>query len=285
MLKQRIFTALVLLIVLGAALAAASPWPLTALLTLAAASALWEWLRLTWRQPNTVFPVLIAAMLGLFFLWSLYGLLGATSDFILPGFDNNFVRWVLPLTALAWIVGASALVIQGQSQVRTGARLLSAFGVVAIFAVWFGLVALFLAFGWWFLLTLMATIWFADIGAYFTGKALGKHKLAPRVSPGKTWEGAIGGVLAATVWVLLSIQWQGSFGAVLADHYPVVAVTLIVVFLAALSIVGDLFESLLKRRAGVKDSSRLLPGHGGILDRIDALLPVVPVVYLLIVAA
>lgn len=285
MLKQRIYTAIALLVVLGAALWAPSAWPLALLLTLAAACALWEWLRLTWRQPDTFFPALIAVILGVFFLSSLYGLFGAETIFSLPGFDNGLVRWVLPFTALAWVLGATALVVQGQSQVRAGARLLSAFGVIAIVAVWFSLIALFLGFGWWFLLSLMAMVWFADIGAYFTGKALGRHKLAPRVSPGKTWEGAVGGVAAATLWVLLSTLWEGSFGDVLADRYPIAVVGVIAIALAALSIVGDLFESLLKRRAGVKDSSQLLPGHGGVLDRIDALLPVVPVAYLLIAAA
>src|SRR5690606_32908688 len=132
-----------------------------------------------------------------------------------------------------------------------------------------------------FLVSLLALIWFADIAAYFSGKALGRHKLAPRVSPGKTWEGALGGVLAATAWVLASSYWPDSFGHVLMQRWSWWLVALIAVFLAALSIVGDLFESLLKRRAGVKDSSQLLPGHGGVYDRIDALLPVAPIALLL----
>src|SRR3546814_4210331 len=107
-------------------------------------------------------------------------------------------------------------------------------------------------------------------------------KLAPRVSPGKTWEGAVGGVVAATLWVVVSSFWEGSFGFVLRQYWPWAGVIVISVALAALSIVGDLFESLLKRRAGAKDSSGLLPGHGGVYDRIDALLPVAPVAFLLI---
>jgi phosphatidate cytidylyltransferase len=188
---------------------------------------------------------------------------------------------LLPLVALLWIVVAGTMVLRGQAQERTGGAWLSLFGVIAVFSVWAALVQLFLTHGAGFLVSLLALIWFADIAAYFTGKALGRHKLAPKVSPGKTWEGAAGGVLAATLWVLACIAWPGSFGAVLAQRWPLVMVAAIAVFLAALSIVGDLFESLLKRRAGVKDSSQLLPGHGGVYDRIDALLPVAPLALLL----
>jgi phosphatidate cytidylyltransferase len=164
---------------------------------------------------------------------------------------------------------------------RTDGVALSLFGVVAIVAVWAALLEMFLVRGAWFLVSMMALVWFADIGAYFTGKALGKHKLAPKVSPGKTWEGAAGGVAAAVIWVVASSGIEGSFGAVLGQRWPLWGIALVTVFLTALSIVGDLFESLLKRRAGVKDSSALLPGHGGVYDRIDALLPVAPMALLL----
>src|SRR3546814_11870249 len=92
-------------------------------------------------------------------------------------------------------VVAAVRVYKGQSQVREGGRFLSLFGIVAVLAGWAALVQLFIERGAWFLVSLLALIWFADIAAYFTGKALGRHKLAPRVSPGKTWEGAAGGVL------------------------------------------------------------------------------------------
>src|SRR3546814_14108168 len=100
-------------------------------------------------------------------------------------------------------------------------------------------------------------------------------KLAPRVSPGKTWEGAVGGVVAATLWVVVSSFWEGSFGFVLRQYWPWAGVLVISVALAALSIAGDILESLIKRRAGVKDYSGLLPGHGGVYEWIDALLLVV----------
>ena len=137
-----------------------------------------------------------------------------------------------------------------------------------------------------YLLSVMALVWIADIFAYFSGKAFGKRKLAPTISPGKSWEGAIGGGVAVLTISSLVILFGGPY---LADTFVVklqaslgwVSTLAILVVITAASIVGDLVESQLKRRAGVKDSSNLLPGHGGVLDRIDALIPVLPLAALI----
>ena len=137
-----------------------------------------------------------------------------------------------------------------------------------------------------YLLSVMALVWIADIGAYFSGKAFGKRKLAPSISPGKSWEGAIGGGIAvlvlSTLVILFGSPWLAdTFAVKLQASLGWVATIGILVVITAASVVGDLFESQLKRRAGVKDSSNLLPGHGGVLDRIDALIPVLPLVALI----
>ncbi len=127
----------------------------------------------------------------------------------------------------------------------------------------------------WFLLGLLAVVWIADIAAYFTGRAFGKHKLAPSISPGKTIEGAAGAWIGVTIYLAVIALWLKPDG--FADLRISVSVVLIMAFfLTYQSIIGDLFESWLKRCAGVKDSGSSLPGHGGILDRIDAILPVLP---------
>lgn len=281
MLKQRVMTAVVLLAVLLGALLAPGPWPLVLLFTLAAACALWEWLRLTWPGNTSAFPVVVAAVAGVCLLFLAQVWLAPAAPSWALVMQTRLNHWLLPVVALIWVVGATSMVVRGQAQQRSRGGWLSVFGVMAVVAVWAALVQLFLVRGAWFVVSLLALIWFADIAAYFTGKAMGKHKLAPKVSPGKTWEGAAGGVLAAAAWVMLSAYWPGSFGAVLLARWPWWAVLVLAVLLAALSIVGDLFESLLKRRAQVKDSSQLLPGHGGVYDRIDALLPVAPIALLL----
>lgn len=125
----------------------------------------------------------------------------------------------------------------------------------------------------WLLLGVMAAVWMADIAAYFTGRAFGKRKLAPNISPGKSWEGAYGALVGVVIYGLICI---GSVGHGLLDgpRGPI-AVLALAVF-TAVSIIGDLFESMLKRQAGIKDSGTLLPGHGGILDRIDSLTSTLP---------
>ncbi|MBO9535691.1 phosphatidate cytidylyltransferase [Herbaspirillum sp.] len=135
-----------------------------------------------------------------------------------------------------------------------------------------------------YLLSVMAVVWVADIGAYFAGKGFGRHKLAPSISPGKSWEGAIGGWLAVLVIsaaVAMSVGLGETFQLHLYERWgwPGFVAALSVMVVA--SVVGDLFESQLKRRAGMKDSSNLLPGHGGVLDRIDALIPVLPLAALI----
>lgn len=126
------------------------------------------------------------------------------------------------------------------------------------------------------LLAAMALVWVADIAAYFSGRAWGRHKLAPGISPGKTWEGAIGAAAGVTIYGLVVAQASGG----LERRADLLLLPLALIIATAVSIVGDLFESLAKRRAGVKDSSGLLPGHGGILDRIDSLTSTLPLLAL-----
>ena len=122
-------------------------------------------------------------------------------------------------------------------------------------------------------------MWAADVGAYFAGKAFGKRKLAPNLSPGKTVEGLVGGLVLVVVVSIACVwlaQYQENYFSWLQEHIGWFGMLLVAIAGSLLSVIGDLFESQLKRLAGVKDSSQLLPGHGGFLDRLDALLPVLP---------
>ncbi|UTM01220.1 MULTISPECIES: phosphatidate cytidylyltransferase [unclassified Alcaligenes] len=278
MLKQRVITALILLVILGAAMLVPVRWPLLAIFVLMSTLACWEWerLSLTQEQQRWAWPLAMlngALMLWLSVHWYHTGPQGQAADLVYRG--------LVPLMAVLWVVGATGLVLQAQATQRAQGVLLSVMGVLAPLVAWASLYLFLHTQGIVYVLSLLVLIWVADIAAYFAGRAFGKAKLAPRVSPGKTWAGALGGMVAAAAWMLISANWAGSFGADVQQRWGWVATAALGLALAALSIVGDLFESLLKRRAAVKDSSQLLPGHGGVYDRIDALLPVAPVALLL----
>ncbi|MGO3132011.1 MAG: phosphatidate cytidylyltransferase [Alcaligenes sp.] len=278
MLKQRVITAVIMLIILGAAMLAPVRWPLLAIFVVMSSLACWEWerLSLSLEQQRWAWPLALlngALMLWLSVYWYATGPQGQAADLI--------YRALVPLVAALWVLGATGLVLQGQATQRAQGVLLSVMGVLAPLVAWASLYLFLHKQGMVYVLSLLVLIWVADIAAYFAGRAFGKAKLAPRVSPGKTWAGAIGGMVAAALWMMISANWLGSFAADVLQHGGWVATAALGVALAALSIVGDLFESLLKRRAAVKDSSQLLPGHGGVYDRIDALLPVAPVALLL----
>jgi len=138
-------------------------------------------------------------------------------------------------------------------------------GWLVLLATWLSLVIIPLK-NPWVLLGVMATVWIADSAAYFAGKRFGKHKLAALISPGKTWEGVMGACLAVSLYGLILCQTY---------HLDMILIPGLLI-LTALSVIGDLFESLMKRQAGIKDSGRILPGHGGILDRIDGLTASLP---------
>jgi phosphatidate cytidylyltransferase len=126
-------------------------------------------------------------------------------------------------------------------------------------------------YGGGMLLYLFSLVWLADIGAYFSGRKFGKHKLAPTISPGKTWEGLVGGLLANLVWIIGIYQLSSGWGLGFPQFLLISLAT------SLISVVGDLFESILKREAGVKDSGKLLPGHGGVLDRVDSVIAAAPI--------
>ena len=178
------------------------------------------------------------------------------------------------MATLFWILVGTPSVLTRSQPATTLAR--AASGWIVLLGAFVAIVALQMRSAW-LALAAMAIVWIADTAAYFVGRRFGRRKLAPQISPGKTWEGAAGGIAAVVVYALALLPLAARAGyAPPLDALRVGAWIAFAVALAALSIVGDLHESLLKRRAGVKDSGSLLPGHGGILDRTDALLAAMP---------
>ena len=274
MLKQRVITAIVLLAILLPALFYKTPVPFCALALLMIAAGAWEWGRL--NALGQVGSLGLAALCVLASGLSWYG---------------GLLEKPLPIL---WAVAGAAWVLTGAWLLRSGVAgwpripksLRLAGGLVVLWLAWLA-IARARVMGIEFLLYILVLVWVADIFAYFAGRTFGgrfsKGKLAPSISPGKSWEGVWGGTTGVVVLSLVWFFWGGeTLYSQLAQRHGLAVMLLAVIFLAAMSVVGDLVESLIKRSAGVKDSSGLLPGHGGVLDRVDALLPTLPLAMMLV---
>lgn len=258
MLKSRVITAVILLLLLLILLFALPVGWWRAVVVVLVAQGSLEWSRLSkLTVRNTYFYVALSVLLMLLLVWFDAG--HSDDDQIYPHL------LIYAVSALLWLIVVPLWMFLGW---RVENRLLMCLTGWAVL-IPTGLAMLDLrAISPWILLLMMCLVWVADIGAYFSGRRFGKNKLAPSISPGKTWEGVAGGMLGVSLYVL-SVWYV----------VPVVAVAPMLLaawFWVVLAVMGDLFESAIKRQAGVKDSGTLLPGHGGLLDRIDALTPTLP---------
>lgn len=260
MLKQRIITALILaVVVIGCILFAETRW-VGLLFTVVVFAATREFLVLT-LKPAPLTAAIVAILFASFFWWSLA--LATT----------QLVYWQSLAGIALWILIAVGLVFYRHQDNRAllVRVVLLGLGLDLLWIAGHGVVYLHHVHGGEVLLYMLTLVWLADIGAYFSGRKFGQRKLAPSISPAKTWEGVYGGVLVNLGWILLVFWLTGGWGF---DFLPFVLIGIATV---AISIVGDLFESILKREAGVKDSGQMLPGHGGVLDRIDSVIAAAPV--------
>jgi phosphatidate cytidylyltransferase len=272
-LRQRVITAVLLLAAFLAA-AAAGRSALDASLAILIGAATFEWLRLAKH------PTVLCVAAGVVFAGAL---LAAQVLAAGPLVEEGFVVVLLAVACVAWL-GVTALVLRGA---RRGARLPHWLSTVLAFvllgAAWLALMRL-LDGGVVYMLSVLVIVWLADIAAYFAGRQWGRRKLAPAISPGKTWAGVAGAAAAVTCMAVLlarAAPEAPAFSTLLQQRLGVATALAVLAALVALSIMGDLFESMLKRQVDAKDSSHLLPGHGGVLDRIDALIAVLPAAALL----
>jgi phosphatidate cytidylyltransferase len=260
LLLVRILTAAVLLAGFAAALLLLDRDAFAVLVAAVVALGAHEWGRLAGLARVQVLAYAAACLL-------LYGLLRGAP----------FTDYILWAAALFWVAGVPWWLASG---VTAGRRIfLLAAGVAVLVPAALAMAALPPRY----LLMALGLVWVADIAAYFAGTAFGRHKLAPAISPGKTWEGVAGGAIGCVIYAIIWATFDPQLRARVQGEFwiPFLAGTLL---LCALSVLGDLFESALKRQAGAKDSGRLLPGHGGVLDRIDSATATLPAALLLIQA-
>ena len=269
MLKQRILTAIVLLAILLPALFASQVEWFIAVSLFLITLACWEWGRLNGYAGKLAW---LTALEGLGFcalMWKM-------------GWPMTKLPMLWLCVGAAWVGLGAWLISRGvDAWQRIPAWWRVSVGLLLLSFAWLAVVQARVV-GINFLLSLLVTVWVADIGAYFAGRRFGKKKLALSISPGKSWEGVYGGMLAVLILAVGWALWQPGFFDSASLYQRMLAgrgwafVVLSASLLVAMGVVGDLVESLVKRSAGVKDSSSLLPGHGGVLDRVDALIPVLP---------
>jgi phosphatidate cytidylyltransferase len=249
---------------------------LGALIAVVITLAAWEWWRLLFpHNPKRAVSYAGLCLLSLS-IWFMYAGMQA-------------IQILLWLTLAFWLLVVPVLMSRALDlNMQFWRWPLATAGLFILPACWFALMHL-RALSMTLFLSVLVLVWAADIGAYFAGKAFGRHKLAIRLSPGKSIEGAIGGCLLVLCIAILGATYFSDFELFQNNFFDLLQAKLgwpvmlaLTVLLVVMSIQGDLFESQLKRIAGVKDSSSLLPGHGGFLDRIDALLPVLPLAGLIV---
>ena len=262
MLKSRVITAAILLALLLTALFALPPAVWAALIVAMVMQGTVEWSRLSGLsggKANAYWGLTLLLMLAL--LWADAGTTEAQRLYLHLA--------VYAVSALLWLVIVPTWLMAGWKVRQPLLMALTGWAVL----VPTGLAMLDLREASpWMLLFVMGLVWMADIAAYFAGRRFGKNKLAPSISPGKTWEGVAGALLGVSVYVVLAWSYSPYF-----SHREVLPVLLLASWWwVGLAVIGDLFESAVKRQAGVKDSGALLPGHGGLLDRIDALTSTLP---------
>lgn len=285
MLKQRVITAIVLLIVLIGAYMA-GPVVLSGVMAIGFTVALWEWLKLA--GINTKASALVAAVLGVAMTSLTYfayqeiasGMEGSAA--LLGTLSSAFIYYILFITLL-WIGISIRVFFARNTGMKVAPVMVALSGIFFVPAAWLSFVGMYATFGISMILSLLVIVWVADIMAYFTGMAFGKHRMSPAISPKKSWEGAAGGMLS-----VILLGYAAAYFMPSVDTIPSVVINacgaavwaVVTFFLVVLSIIGDLYESALKRQAGIKDSSNLLPGHGGFYDRMDALMPTLPAGFL-----
>jgi phosphatidate cytidylyltransferase len=268
-LRTRVITAVVVLVLVLGMLFFARPALWAAFVLTIALAACWEWSRMSALAPRVQSAYVVASVAVGAFLWLTY--LGYVPANFAAAAITGFI-----VAAILWIFVAPVWLAK---KLRPSASVCAAAGWVVIWPTWLAFVML-RDVSPWLLLAIAALVWIADIAAYFVGRRFGRRKLAPAVSPSKTWEGVIGGLAGVALYGIL-LAWLANtretpLTPIFASGLGIPAIVFMLL-LAGVSVVGDLFESWMKRGVGLKDSSNLLPGHGGVLDRIDALTSTLPI--------
>lgn len=285
MLKQRVLTAIAMLaVIIGAYYI--SPLAFAGVMGIAFMLAMYEWLKLSGYALNAVRAVsAVLSVIVLGGMWCFYA--AAHSEQVDPNLMADVAAvgggYIL-LVAVFWLGLSVRVFLARHAGMKMSAPMVALTGVAFAPAAWISFLVIYSGFGLPMVLSVLCVVWIADVMAYFAGRAFGKRRLAPALSPKKSWEGVAGGMLSVIVAGFLCNAYvpYATLPSICFDGMGWIGWVVVAVVLTALSIVGDLFESAIKRQAGVKDSGTLLPGHGGFYDRLDAMMPTLPVALVLL---
>ncbi|MBW0454374.1 MAG: CDP-archaeol synthase [Candidatus Kinetoplastibacterium crithidii] len=195
--------------------------------------------------------------------------------------DSNIFKFLIYVVVIVWILFASISIISNRDFSDLEKKFWLFFSIPACFSAWCAFILFYKIYGNWFIISLLIPIWILDTSGYVFGKYIGRTKLIPKVSPGKTLEGAISGVFFSVLFYIICSFFKGSFANLILETHSLFVSLFLFFILSVVAILGDLFESLLKRNSGIKDSGYLLPGHGGFFDRLDSLIPFIPMAIIL----
>ena len=282
MLKQRVITAIVLLAIIIAAYMV-SEVAFAFVMGIGFTLALWEWLKLAGIASKA--SALVSAVVGTTMMSTTYLIYcevasGTINEAAYSSLFTGFALYLIAVTLL-WLGISIRIFMARHTGLKISSVVVAVTGILFVPAAWLSFVSAMAAFGIAMVVSILCVVWIADIMAYFTGMAFGKRRLAPALSPKKSWEGVIGGMVSVILAGFAAAYGlaDATLSSVFINVTGPLGWCIGAVVLVALSIVGDLFESTLKRQAGIKDSSNLLPGHGGFYDRLDAMMPTLPAAF------
>ncbi|AFZ83634.1 phosphatidate cytidylyltransferase [Candidatus Kinetoplastibacterium blastocrithidii TCC012E] len=277
MLKHRFLTAIMLILVFSLSLISENDKNFMVFLSIVISLVLWEWLLMS--VPVYVSKKKCTAVAIFLFMAMMLSLTFISINNIIK--YKYIIYRVILIINIIWLFISFVSVFLARIFSNIERLLISIFSVILCSVVWFILIFYYISYNSWFIISLLIFICLIDTSGYFVGKYIGKKKLAYKISPNKTIAGAVSGICFSVIWFYISSFISDSFSSVLIYKWSLFLALLFSIILSFLAIFGDLFESLLKRNSGIKDSSNLLPGHGGVYDRFDGIISVIPTMFLL----
>ncbi|WBF65840.1 MAG: CDP-archaeol synthase [Candidatus Kinetoplastibacterium crithidii] len=276
MLAKRLLTAFIMLSIFLLSLSLDNKIYFISLFTFCVSMVFLEWMQFFLEKKYNNYLYIFSLIIFIFLIFF--------SDFLFQNLyikNTRLFKFLIYSVVLVWVSFAAISIIFYRDFSSLEKKFWLFFSIPACFSAWCAFIFFYKIYGDWFIISLLMPVWILDTSGYIFGKYIGRTKLIPKVSPGKTLEGAVFGIFFSVLFYIVSSSFKGSFASLILEKYSIFVSLFLFFFLSMIAILGDLFESLLKRNFGIKDSGFLLPGHGGFFDRLDSLIPFIPTAIIL----